>query len=189
MTSARGRVGVLLAVVVLAVGCGVPTGGAPERIDPSSVPYGLLDETPSTPRGPDVYFLRAGELVGVTRGASPRGGASRLRYVPAAVASGPTAEERMRGLRHVLPRGVMLSLTQLRTGRAVVDIRAGQNGLDIAGSLATASIVLTATSVPGVDTVTLVNRGALLPVRLPGGVRVARPLTREDYVILLAAGV
>ena len=52
--------------------------------------------------------------------------------------------------------------------------------------LAVAPIVLTVTSVDGVDAVMLLREGAPVDVPLPGGEQVSRPVTAAQYQSLLA---
>jgi hypothetical protein len=52
--------------------------------------------------------------------------------------------------------------------------------------LAVGQLVLTVTSVDGVDRVTFLQDGAPIEAPLPGGARTAQPVTAADYSSLLA---
>jgi spore germination protein GerM len=80
-------------------------------------------------------------------------------------------------------------VAQLSDGTATIDI----DGPDEAPSggasrLAVAQIVLTATSVPGVDAVRLTLSGEPVEAPLPSGQLTSAPLTAADYAALLVPG-
>ena len=179
-------------LLTLVAGCGVPTGGAAETIPASDVPYGLASPAPASPAPADpdpvvepgrVYLVDAADLL-VPRpreveGATPE---ERLGALLDALAAGPTAEERDRQLSTALPPEVRLSVVELVEGTATVDIAgtpeapAGQ-----ASRRAVAQVVLSATSVPGVEAVVLTWDGERVEAPLPSGELTAEPLTRADY--------
>lgn len=179
-------------LLTLVAGCGVPTGGAAETIPASDVPYGLAsaapDPAPSTSPDPvvepsRVYLVDAADVL-VPRprelaGATPE---EQLDGLLDELAAGPSAAERDRQLSTALPPEVELSVAGLSDGTATVDITgspavpAGQ-----ASRRAVAQVVLTATSVPGVDAVVLTLDGERVEAPLPSGELTAEPLTREDY--------
>jgi hypothetical protein len=179
-------------LLALVAGCGVPTGGTAETIPASDVPYGLASPSPSPPASAaadavvepgrvflvdasDVLVPRVREVDGVTA-------EERLGALLDELATGPTAEERDRQLSTALTPEVELAVVGLTDGTATVDITgspavpAGQ-----ASRQAVAQVVLTATSVPGVDAVVLTLDGERVEAPLPSGELTAEPLTREDY--------
>lgn len=184
--------GVLLLVLA---GCGVPTGGAPTTIAPSDVPYGLAvpsataTPTPTAPPvsersrvflvGEDRLVPRGRELAGV-------GSQQRLGQLLTALADGPTAQERDERLSTALPPDVRLSVGDIAEGTATVDIAGpvdAQSGWS--SRRAVAQIVLTATSVPGIDAVRLTLAGEPVEAPLPGGELTTRPLTAIDYAVFV----
>ncbi len=179
-------------LLALVTGCGVPTGGTAETIPASDVPYGLASPAPSPPAPvaadpvvePGRVFLVDAADVLVPR---PRdvGGATahdQLGALLEELAAGPTKEERDRQLSTALPPEVELSVVELADGTAIVDITgspavpAGE-----ASRRAVAQVVLTATSVPGVESVVLTLDGERVEAPLPSGELTAEPLTAADY--------
>jgi len=197
--SAR-RAGALVVLVVLAVlpGCGVPTGGEPSTIAATDVPYGLAESSPvPTPTSPpeavadasrvhwvadaDTLVPRVREVSGTTRRA-------RLADLLEQLAAGPTAVERDEQLSTALPPEVRLSVTGLDGGTATIDLDAlAEAPAGVSGRRAVAQIVLTATSVPGVDAVLLELAGEPIEAPLPAGELTDRPLTAPDYAAATAA--
>ena len=185
------RVGALAVLVVLA-GCGVPTGGEPSTIAPTDVPYGLASPSPTpTPTAPpeakvdasrvhwvtatDTLVPRVREVGGTTR-------RERLAYLLEQLAAGPTKDERDEQLSTDLPPEVRLSVTRLDGGTATIDLDAlAEAPAGVSGRRAVAQIVLTATSVPGVDAVLLELAGEPIEAPLPAGELTDRPLTAQDY--------
>ena len=179
-------------LLILLAGCGVPTGGAAEAIPASDVPYGLASPAPTSPAPTDpdpvvepsrVYLVDAADVL-VPRprevaGATPE---ERLGALLDALAAGPTAEERDRQLSTALPPEVRLSVVELTGGTATVDITgAPEAPAGQASRRAVAQVVLSATSVPGIEAVVLTWDGERVEAPLPSGELTAEPLTRADY--------
>ncbi len=189
-----GWAAVVLAVVLTVVlsGCGVPTGGAPSSIAPADVPYGLASPSPTaTPSAPPeavadtsrVHWISAADtLVPRVREVSGTTRRERLAYLLAQLAAGPSASERDEQLSTALPPEVTLSVTGLQDGTATIDVDAlGQAPAGGSTRRSVAQIVLTATSVPGVQAVLLELAGEPVEAPLPSGELTAGRLTARDY--------
>jgi spore germination protein GerM len=187
---------VLLAVTATAA-CGVPTGDAPATVPASDVPYGLLSATPSsapaTPSTPQsdqpLVLLVGGDGRLVPRGRTLAGGPLKkeLGELLGDLAAGPTEEERGDQLSTALPPDVRLALADEDGGTWTVDI-VGSTNLDGRSSrVAVGQIVLTATSLPGVDAVRLRRNGEPVEAPLPDGELTTEPLTAGDYSALTQA--
>jgi hypothetical protein len=188
---------VALAILVVLVGCGVPTGGEPSTIAATDVPYGLAESSPApTATSPpdavadasrvhwvtaaDTLVPRVREVSGTTRRA-------RLADLLDQLAAGPTAAERDEQLSTALPPEVRLSVTGLDGGTATIDLDAlAEAPAGGSGRRAVAQIVLTATSVPGVAAVLLELAGEPIEAPLPDGALTDRPLTAQDYAAATA---
>jgi hypothetical protein len=190
----------LLALAAAAVhaGSGVPTGGAPDRIDASAVPYGLAAPSPGSSAAtssparddrPRVYLVGPDDvLVPSGRQASGATTHDRLDDLLAQLADGPTAGERDAELTTALPPRIALSVTSVDDGTATIDFSA--TSASPAGEQtrrAVGQIVLTATSLPGVTAVLLTHDREPLEAPLPSGELTAAPLTAADYEPLLVA--
>lgn len=182
-----------LAMAFVATACGAPSGSAARPIE--SVPYDLTapapaassSSTPAPSRGPHVFLLRDDVL----RPASPVSSRGDVRSTAAraleTLVEGPSDQDRGAGLSTALGPEVRLSLTDLVDGRATVEIQVGEQALG-AGRLplAIGQIVLTLTSVTGVDEVVLTADGSRIAAPLPGGALTDRPLRSRDYAVLSA---
>lgn len=188
--SAR-RAAVLGLAFVLA-GCGVPTGGTPSTIPAEDVPYGLASPSPTPTPTPsstaqtvtaDVYWFTVDDAV-VPRDREASGTTRRewLTSVLEQLAAGPTSAEREEQLDTALPSAVRLTVSDFEDGTATIDLQVKTQELSgLAGRLAVAQIVLTATSVPGVQAVLLELAGQPIEAPLPAGRLTAGPLTAQDY--------
>lgn len=192
----------LLAAAALATGlamvsaCGVPTGGNPTTIAASDIPYGLAAPspapTPSSTADPEldaarIFLVGEGDVLVVrpreTDGSSRR---ERLEQLLTALAEGPTGPERREQLSTALSPEVRLTVADLSDGAATIDIDGSAEAPSGGASRrAVAQIVLTATSVPGVDAVRLTLSGAPVEAPLPSGELTSEPLTAADYAALL----
>lgn len=190
----RALVAVLVAVVL--AGCGVPSDGRPTEIDPERVPYGLLGEREAAHASGPMAGDRRARIALVV-------GDDRIRLVDRSVTAGalhdalvallvelergPTDVERRRGLLSTLPSTTRLRLTDLTGGVASVDI-GGELLNPVADRLrlTVAQIVLTATSLPGVEAVQLLRDGLPVEAPLVGGQFTSRLLRAEDYAALLS---
>ena len=193
------RRALLVAVLVLGpTACGVPAGGPPEAIPSSEVPYGLADPRPSSSApattgsvaAPSQVFLFAADevLVGRPREVEGTTVRERLADLLAALVEGPTSAERDEQLSTLLTPDVRLSVTDLTQRTATVDI--GQPAgapSGPAGRRAVAQLVLTATSLQGVDAVQLTIGGDPVEAPLPTGELTSAPLTASDYAIFTTA--
>ncbi|WP_158544891.1 GerMN domain-containing protein [Blastococcus sp. TF02-09] len=194
----RRAVPVLLAALAVLAGCGVPTGGEPSTIAASDVPYGLAEPAPSSaPSSPPdavvdaslVHWVSASDsLVPRVREVSGTTRRARLADLLEQLADGPTGAERDEQLSTALPPEVRLSVTGVDGGTATIDLDApAEAPVGVSGRLAVAQIVLTATSVPGVDAVLLQLAGEPIEAPLPDGELTDRPLTAADYAATAAA--
>jgi hypothetical protein len=188
----------LLAVLAVLTGCGVPTGGEPSTIAATDVPYGLAEPAPSPTTTPPpeavadasrVHWITdADTLVPRVRDVSGTTRRARLADLLEQLAAGPTGAERDEQLSTALPPEVRLSVTGLDDGTATIDLDAsGAAPAGVAGRRAVAQVVLTATSVPGVDAVLLELAGEPIEAPLPDGELTDRPLTAPDYAAATAA--
>lgn len=189
-----GRGARIVAAVVASfalLACGAPTGSPARTV--GTVPYDLTAPpataspatTPTVSQGPQVYLVRDEVLLAVSpvpRGADVRGTAARALQQ---LAEGPTDQNRAVGMSTALGPEIRLSLVDLDNGRATVDILAGQQAPG-AGRLplAVGQVVLTLTSIEGVDEVVLTSGGTRIAAPLPGGALTDRPLTARDYTEL-----
>ena len=188
----------LLAPVLFLSACGIPTGGAPESIAPSDVPYGLTSVTPTpTPRTspppgsdePRIYLVAADDVL-VPRGRAVGGVTleDRLERLMDELAAGPSGTELEEELSTALPPDVRLSVTAVEGGTATIDISGGENASSGQESRrAVGQIVLTATSLPGIGASLLTRGGAPVEAPLPSGELTSAPLEGEDYAALLTS--
>jgi spore germination protein GerM len=200
MNGRRLRATTVAAGLALISACGVPTGGAPTTIAASDVPYGLAAPTTATPASPSVdpeadpsrIFLVAGDDALVPRPRDTDGSSRRenLEDLLAALATGPSGAERDEQLSTALPPEVRLTVVELSAGTATVDIVApAEAPSGWASRRAVAQIVLTATSVPGIEAVRLTLDGSRVEAPLPSGELTSDPLTAADYdALLMPAG-
>ncbi|WP_404347585.1 GerMN domain-containing protein [Phycicoccus jejuensis] len=184
----RRRAALLLTAAVLLAGCGAPRSSPATTLE--SVPYDLLapsqapEPSPTeADRGGGRAFLVRGDALVPTSPVSPGSStADTVRRTLARLTAGPTEDDRAAGRSSALGPDVPVSLVALSGRRAVVDI--GTKDLPPGAgrlTLAVGQLVLTVTSVPGVDEVTLTSGGQPLAAPVPGGALVDRPLTAEDY--------
>ena len=187
-----------VALVLALAGCGVPSGGPPQAIPSSEVPYGLADPRPSPTApaatepvaAPSQVFLVAGDevLVGVPREVEGPSVRERLADLLAALVEGPTAAERDEQLSTLLTPDVRLSVTDLSGRTATVDLGLPTGAPSgAAGRRAVAQVVLTATSLRGIDAVRLTLAGDPVEAPLPSGQLTSAPLTAADYTVFLTA--
>ena len=191
-----GAAGTLGAVLAAMTSCGVPAGAGPSTIPPSDVPYGLAAPAPRASAAPSsVPRDEAGwvYLVGPDQALVPRARDSgtgsteeRLGVLLSALAAGPTEQEMARRLSTALPPGVALSVTGIDGATATIDLSgAAPLPSGIASRRAVAQMVLTATSLPGVEAVLLTSDGKPVEAPLPSGALTDAPLLPADYAVFL----
>jgi len=190
-----GRAAALLLVTAVAA-CGVPTGGSPEPIPASEVPYDLAaplattSAAPSPPAHldePRVYLVAADGAL-VPRGRSLGSGAlpDRLDQLLDDLATGPTTSELTDRLSTALRPETSLTVDELSGGTVTIDLGGTAEAPSGQESRrAVAQIVLTATSLPGVDEVLLTRAGQPVDAPLPSGQLTSDALTADDYAALL----
>ena len=186
----------LTAVLALGTACGVPTGGEPTTIPAADIPYGLAVPDPTPTASPSavpeldparIFLVGEGDVL-VPRPRETDGSSRReqLERLLTALAEGPTDPERGQQLSTALSPEVQLSVAELSNGAATIDLdgpaEAPSGG---ASRRAVAQIVLTATSVPGVDAVRLTLSGAPVEAPLPSGELTSEALTAADYAAFL----
>lgn len=187
MTIRRRVVGTILATVVavLSAGCGLPVSNSPTRIDPSTVPYGLLDTNgsgaPAIDRGRAVpiYLVDGDHLVAVTRHVT---GTNVPARALATLLLGPTALESEKGYRTAIPSQAGLVSLDLRGEIATVDLSSAFGALG--GSeqvLAVAQIVYTLTASPRISAVEFAVGDNRVAVPNGHGALDMAPRTRADY--------
>jgi len=184
-------------VALCTAGCGVPTNESTRTIEPSRVPYDLLDtEHPATPGPatarpavvrPQVFFLDAAERPAPRPQPLDTSDIDRsVSRLLARLASGPTDQERAVGLSSALGAGVGLHLLDVTERVARISVVPSEKPPTADRlPLAVAQIVFTATSAEGVDRIQLLRSGRIIEVPLPGGARTSAPVGAGDYLELL----
>lgn len=188
----------MLGLALWVGGCGVPAGDGPTAIPSSEVPYGLADPSPS-PTAPStavpvqtptqIFLVSPDEvLVGRPRDVEGTSVRARLTDLLAELAAGPSAAEREEQLSTLLTPEARLTLGDLSKGTATIDIGL-PTGAPSGGASrrAVAQLVLTATSLGGVDAVRLTIGGDPVDAPLPTGELTSAPLTAADYAVFLTA--
>lgn len=185
----------LVIVAGLAAACGVPTEGPPMTI--TRVPYDLTRPHPRDPSTPEptgterpyVYLMRHSSLVPVKASATDLGDPARaISEVLAQLAEGPSEADRSAGLSTALGLDTVFRLAGLDDGVARIDIAAGEQLPSSSRvPLAIAQVVLSVTSVPGVDSVLISRDGTPVELPLPGGALTAAPVTGRDYAELVTS--
>gem|GEM_PF-2822789 len=114
--------------------------------------------------------------------AEPRPEARSPKAALHALLRGPTAAERVRGIRSALPAGTRLVRLRVARGTAAVDFAGGSRRAWLAnGFYATAQVVYTLTARPGVERVWMRVRGRRCCIVDHSGRPYARPLTRAVF--------
>lgn len=178
--------------------CGVPTGGEPETIAASDVPYELAVPSPSPTAAPSsparlgqprVYLVAEdGALVARGRSAPEAELADRLSGLLADLATGPTPAELTDRLSTALPPETSLAVVDVAGDTATIDLGGpGDAPSGRESRSAVAQLVLTATSLPGISQVLITRAGQQVEAPLPSGELTARPLTAQDYLPLTTA--
>lgn len=181
----RARAAVTAMVAGIVAACGVPDGGM-TAIDPAELPPELRGVTTTSspvteggdPAVAAVHWIRDRRLV--REAVLFESGPSAARLL-ALLERGPVGSAPGDGARSALSAGE-------------VSVRSGDDGIvtvelqdfdDPDQVLAVGQVVLTLTSLPGVDAVRFVRRNTPVEVPLPDGTLVARDLTEDDYLSLL----
>lgn len=180
------RAGILVAVHVAALSCGIP-----QDRNPDIVPGGAIGPALGPPpaaalpapagQGVTVFFVRADQLVPAGRTAVR----SDLESVLQSLLSGPSEQELAAGLRTAIPGPSDVRLVRIEGATAHVDL--ASPFVAIGGReqiLALAQVVLTATSVAGVTDVRFTLEDQLVDVPRGDGTLSSGPLTTRDYASL-----
>ncbi len=187
---------VLALVLLMVTACGVPSQDRPTVIESTTVPFGLLQAAGDEP-GPQtddgrvvrarVYFVRDDALVGVDRALPVRLTKHRASAVMTILMSGPDPTEQVRGLGTAIPPTLRLKIQAVRGPLAVIDLAGDSARVTAAESpLTIAQIVLSVTSLPGIDEVRLTRDHEPLDAPRADGSLTAKSLTAEDYQSLRA---
>jgi hypothetical protein len=183
---------VIMPVMLAAGGCGLPHGGV-EAVDDDDVPYHLLEDPPQSrqegagdqpsPRDPLVFWVDdSGQLIPRTATAGcPGDVAELLDTLLAELAAGPADEVRDQGLGTAIPPESGLSLMAVDDGVAAIDVEPESQISADRLPIAIGQLVLTVTSAPDVDRVSLFSEGELIQVPVAGGALTAAPVRAEDY--------
>jgi hypothetical protein len=188
--------GVLL---ILATGCGLPDPGISRQIEPTGVPYALLSPAPAEQPPPELngqekttprmYLVNAeDQLVPVPVTLDATGLEAVVRQLLDQLAAGPSESQRQQGLSSALSPQTALQLRQMRGRTADVSITlpAKDPSADRL-PFAIGQVVLSLTSVAGVERVQMFRDGEALELALPGGARTSQPVTANDYASLTQA--
>lgn len=187
MRARRGALaGALLSVVLAAAACGVSPQDEAVRIAPESVPFGLLEATPSTTEVPagrtvTVHLLARERLVPVERTIADDASLADLLEL---VISGPTDVERSLGITSAVPAGTVSSV-RVEGGVATVDLTASFGEIRTADQLlALGQLVYTLTDQPGIGAVGFTVEGEPIRAPLADGSGDDAPLSRDDLTAI-----
>lgn len=194
-------VAALLAVAMLAGACGLPRSSTPVTVPAADVPYGLLDgpspsptpsASPGIPLTPATIYLVDGQqkLVAVDVQVPQAPLTPLVQSLLNRLAVGLSDRERVRGLVTDLGPGSSIVLRSVVNGIANIELQTpNQDPSPAKLPVAIGQIVLTASSVVGVDKVVFVRDGTAVSVQGPtGGNLTPDPLLATSYTELLAAG-
>ncbi len=172
-------------------GCGLPTSGRTTSVPTGSLP-GLRAAPTPTAAAPaaftstvDVWLVGPdGLLVPRFRPAPAGPPAEAARVALDALRAGPDEAERAAGLSSEVAAGADVDVVALEDRTVSHEIRFAAPPPAERLPTAVGQVVLTVTSVPGVNRVLLVDGGTAVSAPLPDGELTERPLTAADYASL-----
>lgn len=182
----------LVVLGLTAAGCGVGPQPYPQNLSRTSVPYGLLQATPSpTVRyragqiRRTIFLVRGNRLVSATALVPVPG---RIDQIVRVLFSGVSSAQSAAGLRSAIPDGTHLLSFDLTGRRAHLDLSQIFTKARSADQiLAVAQLVFTVTASGEIGTVTFSVANKSIEVPLPGGALATGPVTPSLYRSLLAA--
>lgn len=181
----------LLPVVAVAAGCGIPPDDRAALAQPGSVPYDLLGDgaaATATTQGATqtekaTIFLVQGERLAAVQRELPA--PVSVDTVLESLASGPTSTEVQLGLRTALLAPGLMRSGGVSGGIATIDL--GPPFTEIAGRdqiVALAQIVSTVTGLPGVGRVRFTLDGNPVGILRGDGAVTTETVSRDDYATL-----
>ena len=193
------RVIIALCLVVTLASCGVDSQRNAHVFDESEVPYGLGDTTPPPPSSVavapyaataapttvafDLYFIRSGVLVAVTRRAVTLLAPADLVTT---LVAGPTPAEVTTGHRSAITSADIVTHTRESASIVTVDLAKTFNEIPRSDRIfALGQITLTLTAGTGVALVQYTIADVPIEVPKANGVVTRDPVTRGDYTSLL----
>jgi len=198
---ARASLAVVASVAAVLLGaCGVPRDVAGRDISSDEVPYRLLSPSAEPDEAtdivgpvvttPSVYLVDSEDrLVAVPLTLDIGTTEAVAAQVLDDLQDGPSETQREDGLSSALGPGVRLELVEVEGSLARIDVSLV---LRVPAAdrlpLAVGEIVLSVTSVDGLDAVVLQQDGEPVETPLPGGARTTDPVTAGDYAELIAIG-
>ena len=179
----------LLTVSAVLAACGVSPEPKANKIAPKDVPFGLLDEDPTTTvveagRTTNIFLLTKDRLVAVERSVPE---SADLADLLGFVISGPTEVEQSLGITTAVPAG---TLSSVKTSRGIAEVDLAASFGDIRSReqlLALGQIVYTLTGQPGIGGVRFTVEGKSVTVPLADGSLSTDPLSRDDFKALAPA--
>lgn len=179
------RLGLAGLFAILLMGCGIPVDSEPEVFDldlviPAEDDAPLLGDLVAV----SMYLVRNETLVQVTRDLPSPPDPQRIL---ASLFDGATEPEVRANLRTSIPPGTRVISVSAEEPLLRVDL--SQEFAAVGGEeeiLAVAQIVLTATSIEGIESVAFELDGLTTAVPLPDGALSIDPVSADDYAALIA---
>jgi spore germination protein GerM len=183
-------------LVLLVAGCGLPGTTEVRAVDATAVPYNLLDPEAQSRPGqigpvpvgtPVVFWLVHDDRLAPT--AVPVSCSDPVDDVLsqqlALLAAAPDEVARAAGRSSTIPSSSQLELVDVADGVATVEFDPATSLTADRLPLAMGQLVLTVTSAPGIEAVQVSAAGDTVEVPLPDGALTERPVSANDYAILL----
>jgi hypothetical protein len=184
-------------VLTSLAGCGLPGGGEVQTVEREAVPYRLLDSGPSSGVGtaevpvprlvPVVFWLDAEDRVApaASEGSCTDAPEELVERLLAELAAGPGEGARAAGRSTALPPETNLEVVEIADGIAQVELSPGAAISADRLPIAVGQVVLSVTSSPEVVRVVFRTSGEAVQVPLPGGALTTRPVSADDYAVLV----
>jgi hypothetical protein len=182
-------------LLLAAISCGVPDDDQVRTIDPTEVPYHLLDDAAEAPAGaastapgPRLYWVDAQDRLVGRPAASfcAKTLTGVARNILEQLGGGPSASDLGAGLGTAMPPEGWLDLVEIADRTAHVRVSTDDAITTNRVVLATAQTVLSLTSIPGVDRVEMEYAAGPLQAPRSSGELADGPLRHDDYRSLLA---
>lgn len=191
------RCAVVLLAGVLITACGVRSDPSPRTLSAGEVPYGLLEQAPSTttsattPAVPKamvlVYYVVGDRVHPVAREVTQPVTVAKAITV---LLAGPQEDEAVTGIRSAINPAAGILPRRIDPATFVVDVSADfVQGSTSEQVLGLAQIVFTATEIAGVTGVRFTLEGAPIEVPTPSGALTAEPVGRDAFATLAPVSV